>query len=457
MAAFTFGVALQIPKRPVVRVQVACERTTTIGEAREMLLESAEALAGGDEEVAAFITARAVDGMIYPPKWNKDDGVRLGDMVPATKDVAYIQLLDSERGPGTGKRKHEDGGKDDGQGEKRAKPLEDGEPDAGVGIPTTDVTCGGEGCSFTGGTSGYCSVCWRELDDDAKRAATLVQTTLQVERDKAKAVRQAEREREEAEENHARQEIARAEVAARDRANARQAQGLCYRMAPLEAVPMTQDWTHWLRNEDGDGKGVRITSDGWGLWTCGLWKDEDEGEEEDGGGNNYHLHDGHGQDRLDVLSVLDAVGSEIFVDSLFSQPWTPFVVHPSLLAETGITLTPESKPGPAVAALFSGPDSGSSWIIQDIAPGSWPSPDEEDQANHVMALFTGDPDDDEEVVEEYASLVSALASHCLPNTLQFVQYAPHASHSPWILAGLYPQPNNSIAILSVFTNYTAHA
>ena len=41
-------------------------------------------------------------------------------------------------------------------------------------VPCTDIPCL-NGCAFNGGYSGYCSVCWRGLSDDAKREANAKQ------------------------------------------------------------------------------------------------------------------------------------------------------------------------------------------------------------------------------------------------------------------------------------------
>ena len=41
-------------------------------------------------------------------------------------------------------------------------------------VPCTDTPCA-NGCAFNGGYSGYCSVCWRGLSDEAKREASETQ------------------------------------------------------------------------------------------------------------------------------------------------------------------------------------------------------------------------------------------------------------------------------------------
>lgn len=149
-------------------------------------------------------------------------------------------------------------------------------------IACCDIACVA-GCKFNGGSSGYCSSCWRGLSDEAKLAANALQAPLQEERARAREARleeerAAERKREA--EREAEREAAQAEHVKRakleEAQEAERADARCQRVASnrrgLELVP--PPWLSWslvkLSTVSLDGDGAELPSP-CEVGTCGLY------------------------------------------------------------------------------------------------------------------------------------------------------------------------------------------
>jgi hypothetical protein len=110
-------------------------------------------------------------------------------------------------------------------------------------VKTFDMQCAG-GCGFSGGYSGYCSKCWKSLDPATQAAATKREGELEVDRAKARAVKEAEREeakRVAAEESRKRARIEAEEEAERQEKLSRQmkqrkAENDCELLSVMESV-----------------------------------------------------------------------------------------------------------------------------------------------------------------------------------------------------------------------------
>ena len=410
------------------------DETTTLGEARALL--AAAGADHADNAVRDFVAAYAADGRFSLDEFN-DDSLRVVDVALASPGgQCHVQLLDTLR-PGARKRVASD---DAGEAPKRQKTLTDAE--ATAGIPTTDIACYG-GCSFNGGTSGYCSSCWRRLSVEQRMAASRAQLAAQADREAARAGDIAQQARKAAVDRAASESYWAAERAAAADAAARNAAGSCHRLFPLELVPDTTDWTHWIAG------GERLTSGAWEVWTCGVWDRESHAAVD---------HDSHSSGSAAVATrsaLAAALASQpaVYLDSMFSQPWLPLVLTPELLNQAGVESSTMAVLPALALALGASPSHFASLSMLHL---SWPASD------HELALvgLGEDPEYETEDVAAYQAMVQGVLAASLPGTACLVAAEVPAAaggcvHLPSFLVGLV-ELDGGIGLGGFFSNHTTN-